>query len=103
MFVRLCKQEGEMWGSAGGLLLAGRRARTESPSLPKDFLCQQGTSVASWPTPPFQGPGILPRSRPKGQLLENPACFYCGFVLWNSAKQQPFEISHAARFANHDV
>ena len=58
MFVRLCKQEGEMWGSAGGLLLAGRRARTESPSLPKDFLCQQGTSVVSWPTPPFQGPGL---------------------------------------------
>jgi len=58
IFLRLCKPEGEMWGSAGGLLLPGRRARTESPSLPKDFLCQQGTSEVSWPAPLFQGAGL---------------------------------------------
>ena len=60
MFVRLCTQEGEMWGSAGGLLLAGRRARTVSPSLPKGFYVNKGL---------LWSPGRLPPSRGRAKEL----------------------------------
>ena len=59
MFVRLCTQEGEMWGSAGGLLLAGRRARTVSPSLPKGFYVNKGLL---WSPGRLTLPGAGPRS-----------------------------------------